>query len=147
MKPTFATIAIAAALLTLTADPGSASSRKPATQPKVSVYFPAGATELTDAAQAVLDACADKVKETRAPKVIVVGYGDRYANTDTNYRIAASRASTVEAGLVKRGISPDAIVMTAEAGPYTAPGKTKGLEFIAERKTDIIIEPSSFKSF
>jgi len=144
MKPNLAAIAMSAGMLVIAAGSASALTGQPAPRPKISIYFPAGATRLTDEAQAVLDEAAKNVREASAPRVIIVGYGDHSGSTEANYSIAALRASTVEQGLIKRGIAPDAIVMTAEASPTEADGK---VEFIGERKTDIIIEPASTKSF
>ena len=143
MKPVMAIIAFAAALAAGAAfEAVSAPSSHPADRlGTISIYFPSGATMLTDEAKAVLDEAAQVAKDSNAVRVMVVGYDDAPGNAETSQQIATERAASVGHSLVDRGIDPSIVSVAAAANPAEPTTETRAA-FIDARRADVIIEPS-----
>ncbi|HHJ40556.1 MAG: hypothetical protein AXA67_10215 [Methylothermaceae bacteria B42] len=101
--------------------------------------FPTGSAQLSQEAQARLDALAEILKSHPELKVTVKGYTDNTGDEAINQKLAEARAKAVKEALIARGISPERIITeglsTAEpvASNATAEGRSQN------RRVDILV--------
>lgn len=108
---------------------------------QVSVYFPLGITTLTKEAGTLLDETATTIKAQHSARLVITGYAGDGATTPDEQRIAEARATAVGSGLVQRGV--DAAKIRIGIGQSAALGQSAPIpNFIADRRTDIVIEPA-----
>jgi outer membrane protein OmpA-like peptidoglycan-associated protein len=79
---------------------------------KADVQFDTGSSKLRPESEAVLDDMAATLKKNPNMHMTVDGYTDNVGNPDSNMKLSQSRANSVMADMVHKGISPDRL--TAE---------------------------------
>lgn len=122
-----------AALSRLENDPGKAQAAgKPDTnavlrESRYLVFFSHDATEIGDRAARVIAAAAKVATQANTPRVVVAGHADRAGPDKYNTVLSQRRADAVRAALIRAGLRPERISVTAhgEAAPIvpTSDGK------------------------
>lgn len=105
---------------------------------RVDVYFVENQARLTDAAQLVLTAAADKARQCPIAKVRVLGLADSTGATEANMTLSQQRARAVAQALARAGLPAPVFEVAAagDAGAVTASGQDEPLR----RRAEVIIE-------
>lgn len=105
------------------------------------IYFDQGASELSDEADAVIDAVCRTYARCKLYKIEILGHADASGDAIANQAISAERAEAVMAALKARGVDAERAhrVACGEQDAVTASGANEPLN----RKTEVRLVPES----
>lgn len=81
------------------------------------IYFEAGATAVNPAYQETLVEVQEFLQQYPNTSLKLIGHSDRYGTAVTNQKLALQRAEAVRESLVKQGVNPKRLQVTASSRP------------------------------
>lgn len=104
------------------------------------VFFNWDSSDLSSGASSVLDAVAQEIAKNPPSQVNVRGHADTSGDADYNKKLAFKRATAVKDALVKRGVSPDLLVVDSLGESELLVQTLDGVREPANRRVNISFE-------
>lgn len=118
---------------------GAALAAQPGRPTAYTLYFVEAGDEFTAESAQILESVLSKIAGYPVPDVVVLGHTDSVGSDEYNDALALRRAETVRDALIRRGLAPENIAVTARGKRELLVPTADGVAEPRNRRVEVIV--------